>query len=59
MKYNTIGWFGFGIDHDQEEVEKTHGSEIRKKITTMLAEMSDEELRCHMGENWSDETIDN
>ena len=57
-KYNTVGWFGISMDHDQEEVEKTPGSEIRKKITFMLETMSDEQLASHMAENWSDETID-
>lgn len=56
-KYNTVGWFGFSINHEHLSPQKTPGSEIRKKITTMLEEMSDEQLASHMDENWSNDTI--
>ena len=57
-KYNTVGWFAFSINHEHLSPQKIPGCEIRKKITSMLEELSDEQLASHMAENWANDTID-
>ena len=56
MKYNTVGYLGFSVDHQKESWRTIETKDIRLAILIRLASMTDSEL---FGEiDWG-ETIDN
>ena len=56
MKYNTVGYLGFTVDHDDESWRYIESNNIRNAILNRLASMTDSELYGEI--DWG-ETIDN
>ena len=45
MKYNSVGFLGFSVDHKNKCVDKSvQANDIRKAILNMLNKLSDEDL---------------
>jgi len=55
MKYNTVGYLGFTVNHEDDRVF-IEDKDIRTAILTRLASMTDEELQSEI--DWG-ETIEN
>ena len=56
MKYNSIGYLGFTVDHDKESWRTIETKDIRLAILIRLASMTDSELYSEI--DWV-ETIEN
>jgi len=56
MKYNTVGYLGFSVDHQKESWRYIESKDIRTAILNRLASMTDSELHSEI--DWG-ETIDN
>ena len=54
MKYNTVGYLGFTVDHKKETVSNIEPDNIRNEILHRLALMTDDELYAEI--DWG-ETI--
>lgn len=54
IKYNTVGYLGFTVDHKKEPVSSIEPDQIRKEILHRLALMTDDELYAEI--DWG-ETI--
>jgi len=54
MKYNTVGYLGFTVDHKKESVSSMKPDNIRNEILHRLALMTDDELYAEI--DWG-ETI--
>tara|TARA_A100000164_G_C21380109_1_gene528234 strand:+ start:394 stop:573 length:180 start_codon:yes stop_codon:yes gene_type:complete len=55
MKYNTIGFLGFTVNHEDDRIF-IEDKDIRTAILTRLASMTDEELQIEI--DWG-ETVEN
>ena len=56
MKYNTVGYLGFSVDHQKDTGRDIESKDIRTAILNRLASMTDSELYSEI--EWG-ETIDN
>ena len=54
IKYNTVGYLGFTVDHKKESVSNIEPDNIRNEILHRLALMTDDELYAEI--DWG-ETI--
>ena len=44
MKYNTVGYLGFSVDHQKDTGRDIESKDIRTAILNRLASMTDSEL---------------